>query len=233
MRKLLAVFILISLSYSIVAKEKVTLITFFIPRYVESESEGEFIILAKKLAELSGVELEIKVYPTKRALQIFKNGGADGYFPALDVINPTNVHKTSDFYIKEDFIFELKTSDYTKLEKPKFCLTSGYPYTKKVLLNKKWNIMYAKSDLKCLELLKIGRAQAFVGEEYTALAALKTLRLSRKVKYKQYSPISTQNVYFAFTESDRGKILSQKFDLALKKIVMDGVYDSLFPEKKR
>ncbi|CBW26090.1 putative amino acid ABC transport system, periplasmic protein [Halobacteriovorax marinus SJ] len=215
------------------AKEKVTLYTFLIPRYVESKEKGEFIVLAKKLAELAGFDLTIEVYPAKRALQKFSEGSADGYFPALDTLNPFSVYKTSDFYIKEDFVFQMKGKNYLTHKSPKACLTSGYPYTKSVLENKKWEVIYAKSDEKCLELLSIDRAQVFVGEEYTAIAALKSLKIIDSVAYDRFRPISTQNVYFAFSENKRGKILSQKFDQALKKLVMNGFYDSLFPEKQR
>ena len=233
MNNKILIFILLSLSPHIVAKEKVRLATFLVPRYVKSENSGEFITLVKRLGELSGYEVIIKVLPPKRALQKFSEGDFDGYFPGVDAISPLNIYKTSDFYIKEDFIFQMKGKDYRKLKNPKVCLTSGYPYAKEVLSNTAWSIHYAKSDSKCLELLSINRVQAFIGEEYTALAALGDLNLSNKVTYNRFSPISTQSVYFAFSETKRGKNISQKFDKALKQMVMDGSYDALFSDKKR
>ncbi|PIK15248.1 transporter substrate-binding domain-containing protein [Halobacteriovorax sp. JY17] len=233
MKKLIYLLLVFSLSSQIVAKEKVSIATFLIPRYVQSETNGEFITLVKKLAEIAGYEISLTVLPPKRAIQKFTDGEFDGYFPGVDSISPKNIYKTSDFYIKEDFIFQMKGSDYKKIAMPKVCLTGGYPYAKEVLENKKWEILYGKSDENCLELLKINRVQLFIGEEFTIMAALKSLKLSDKVFYDRFTPVSTQGVYFAFSETKRGKIISQKFDKALKKMVMDGSFDSLFPEKKR
>ncbi len=232
MNKLILLLLLLS-SSSIFGKEKVTLATFLIPRYIESANSGEFVELAKSLARNAGYELELKIYPAKRSLNTFIEGNVDGYFPALDSMNAGNVYKTSNFYLKEDFIFQLKESDYKKIKNPKACLTRGYPYTKEVLESKSWKLYYAKSDQHCLELLKIGRVQLFIGEEVTALSALKSSNLIDKVYYNKNTPISTQNVYFAFSESERGKIFSQKFDFALKKMMMSGEFESILPGKEK
>jgi polar amino acid transport system substrate-binding protein len=233
MQKIYLFLITILISNISFSKEKIVLGTFIIPRYVQSTEKGEFIELVKELSSLSGYEVEIKIFPPKRTLKAFKDKSVDGYFPALDALGHGKVSKTSDFYVKEDFIFERVKDSYTKMrEIPKACLTRGYPYHKEVLESKKWKIMYAASDEDCIELLNLKRADLFIGEEITGLAAIETLKLEKKITYNKYTPISEQNVYFAFHDNKLGHKKSLKFDKALKSIIMSGKYDKLFHLKE-
>lgn len=207
--------------------------TFIIPRYVQSSDKGEFIELVKELSAQTGIDVEIKIFPPKRTLKAFREHEVDGYFPALDSLEHGKVNKTSDFYVKEDFIFERINDSYTNLKTtPVACLTRGYPYHSKVINNKKWKITYAASDEDCIKLLSLKRADLFVGEEITGIAALKALKLEKKVSYNRYIPISEQNVYFAFQGNESGRIKSEKFDAALKNIIMTGKYNKLFHLKE-
>ncbi|WP_127717241.1 ABC transporter substrate-binding protein [Halobacteriovorax sp. HLS] len=216
------------------SKEKLVLGTFIIPRYIQSSTKGEFIELTKEISKLSNMDIEIKILPPKRTLLAFTQNEIDGYFPALDALQHGKVNKTSDFYIKEDFIFERKLSSYKKLKtKVRVCLTRGYPYHRKVLNNKDWVISYASSDENCIELVNLNRADIFIGEEITGLAAIKNLNLSNKITYNKFTPISEQSVYFAFPDNEVGKKRSAAFDKALKKIIMSGKYNKLFHLKEK
>lgn len=216
------------------AKEKIILGTFLIPKYVQSKTRGEFIDLTKTLSKKIGLDVKFIIYPPKRTIREFNFNKLDGYFPAVGSYNESKIEKTSDFYIKEDFIFERTNDGYKKVKnkKPKLCLTAGYPYTKSVLNSPDWEIFYANSDETCIELLIRKRADLFIGEEITGLAAIKNLKLEGKVIHDKYSPVSTQNVYYAFKKSKKGKELSEKFDKALKEIIIDGTYDKIFHLKR-
>ncbi len=233
MKNMLIILLFLFSSIHILGKEKVTLVTFPIPRYVESSEKGEFVHLAKELAKKLGYELELNVFPPKRSLNVFLDGKVDGYFPALDRLKVTNFYKTSNFYIKKNFIFQLKNSDYRKLKRPKVCLTRGYSYGRDVQESKKWKVYYAKSDIQCLNLLRVGRVQLFIGEETTTLAALNSVKLLDKVHYDKNSPITIENVYFAFSETEKGRVLSQKFDKLLKKMNRTGELKSILRGKER
>jgi polar amino acid transport system substrate-binding protein len=225
--------IILFLSLSLQAKQVVTLGTFLIPRYVQSAKVGEFIDLVNELSKHSGYEVNIRVLPPKRTLKAFVEKELDGYFPALDALNHGKVHQTANFYTKEDFIFERAGGSYKKASrKPLACLTRGYPYHKKVLESKEWEITYAASDENCIELLHLKRADLFIGEEITGVAAIANLKLQGKITYNKYTPISKQDVFFAFRHNKLGKELSEKFDKALKKIIISGRYDELFHLKE-
>ena len=92
--------------------------------------------------------------------------------------------------------------------------------------------MYAASDEDCIQLVSLYRADLFIGEEITGLAAIKTLKLESKISYNKYTPISSQNVYFAFQDNDEGRKKSERFDKALKSIIMSGQYNKLFHLKE-
>jgi len=217
------------------AKEKIVLGTFLIPKYVQSKSRGEFIELTRALSKKVGIDVQFIIFPPKRTIREFNFNKLDGYFPAVESNSSKKIEKTSDFYIKEDFIFERFEDGYKKLKnkKPKLCLTAGYPYTENVLNNPKWDVFYATSDETCIELLLRKRADLFIGEEITGLAAIKNLRVKGKVVYDRYSPISTQNVFYAFQNSKKGKELSEKFDKALKEMMIEGTYDKIFHLKTK
>ena len=54
------------------ARKKLVLGTFLIPRYVQSPKKGEFIKLTKKIAGMTGYDVEIIVFPPKRTLRNLK-----------------------------------------------------------------------------------------------------------------------------------------------------------------
>ncbi|OUR96965.1 hypothetical protein A9Q84_11555 [Halobacteriovorax marinus] len=228
------VFILLILLFGqeLEAKEKVILGTFLIPRYVQSTKRGEFIELVRALSLKTKVEVELIIYPPKRTVREFVFQKLDGYFPALDTFKHGEIERTSNFYVKEDFIFERVNDSYKLQKKPKLCLTSGYSYSKDLIKNPKWETLYAPSDETCFKLLLRKRADLFIGEEVTSVAVIESLNLHKLITYNKFSPVSSQKVYFAFSKSKRGKELSNKFDKALKDLIMDGTYDRIFHSKK-
>ena len=68
---------------------------------------------------------------------------------------------------------------------------------------------------------------AFVVEEKTGLQAFKDLKLIDKIQYDQATPLSKQDVYYAFPANDIGKMLAPKVSVAMNKMKADGTFGKI------
>lgn len=217
------------MSYSSFAKT-IVLGTYKIPQYVRSHDRGEFIKLARTLAERNGINLKIVVYPPRRTLQFFNNKQIDGYFPSLDILNKGKVSKSRNYYYKKDFLFFDKNTPISAIKGKKICLTGGYPYAPSILNAKDVDYHFAGSDDSCLEMVKRGRVDGFVCEGLTGVAAINKLGL-KDIKVNQ-NPLSTLPVYFAFQNSNEGRALAKLFSKEIRKMEKSGELSKLFTEAK-
>jgi len=208
--------------------EKIKIGTFIIPKYVRSNSEGEFVQLVKALAKRSGVEVEIVLIPPKRAYQELELGTIQGLFPVVESRDFSRFETITDFYTKEMYIFEKAGVDYKKLKTPKVCTTEGYTYPEGYIQSQGWKKVVTDSDETCLKLLDKKRVDIFIGEVVTVNDAIRTLGLDKKIVYDKFSPITSEKVTLAFKKSSHGKKLSDLFDKALKEIMIDRSYDKIF-----
>ncbi|PIK15249.1 transporter substrate-binding domain-containing protein [Halobacteriovorax sp. JY17] len=208
---------------------KVKIGTFLIPKYVRSKTEGEFVQLISALAKKSDVDIEIVLIPPKRAYYELELGTIEGLFPAMESKGLSSFETISDFYTKEMFVFERAGHDYRKIKNAKVCTTEGYTYPSDFIKEKGWKKIVASSDETCLALLEKKRVDLFIGEIVTVKESINVLGLSEVIKFNQYSPISSDKVTLAFRKGSDGKKLSEKFDKALKEIMIDRSFDKIFP----
>ena len=82
-----------------------TIASYPIPLMVESPEKGIFVEVTKEIAKRSGLDIEIKVYPTKRTVMNFHENKVDGFFPALDIMINKDISSSEEMYFKEDFVF--------------------------------------------------------------------------------------------------------------------------------
>jgi len=209
-----------------VLAKKLILGTYIIPQYVRSEAQGEFIQLVKTIAARSNIEVEIRLFPASRALYHFNKGDIDGYFPSLDVLNKTPVAKTIPFYYKKDYIFSSSSKKISNLRSQRVCLTRGYPYDKSILNRKDLTHIFTNSDTTCLGMLNKGRADAFICEGLTGIAAMKKIKATN-ISIHQ-TPLSSLPVYIALKSSKKGKKLAKLFSKEIKVIQKNGELKALF-----
>ncbi len=205
-----------------------TLGSYPIPLMVENQNKGVFIELTREIAQRSGLDVTIKVYPTKRTVMNFNKNIIDGFFPALDVMINKKVSKSEEMYFKEDFVFFKKGSPSIStiegLRGKKVGITLGYPYARKITENKEFKIETAPSDVANLKKLAAGRIDAFIVEKQSGLKALKQSGMSNIITYDQNKPISRQKVYYVFQADAKGKDFAAKFSKALSSMKKDGTF---------
>lgn len=208
--------------------KKVRIGTFLIPKYVQSPSKGEFVQLVNMLAKKANVEIEIVLIPAKRAYIEVTEGSIVGMFPAMESRDLSNFEKTTSFYPKEMFVFWREGHDYTKLSSPKVCVAEGYTYPEDYMRQQGWKKVTSKTDATCLVLLSKKRVDLFVSEIETGVTEVKNQGLEKVIKYDRYRPISSDKATLIFRKGPEGKILSEKFDKALKELMMNSTYQKLF-----
>ncbi|SMF07984.1 substrate-binding periplasmic protein [Pseudobacteriovorax antillogorgiicola] len=198
---------------------------------VEGTDKGKFIDLTKKAFSEAGIDVEINILPPPQAIASFNEKKYDVLFPALDVNFPDlkKVSVSETIYMKKDFVFTQKGKPLLRtvqdLIGKTVGLTQGYPYDPAVTSNKQINLRYQKSDFVNVKDLNVGKIDAFIVEENTGLNAFERFR-SKNYQYDNASPISEQNVYYAFQQSleDKQKLVTK----AIKDLKISGYFAKIF-----
>ncbi len=237
--KLIATFTLtLSLAVGATAADKIVMSSFPIPLMVEDAENGVFIELAKEVAKRAGLDITIKVAPPKRVVGAFVEGKIDCFFPALDVSFPENhpKAKSENIYVKRDFVFTKKGAPllktFSEISGNKIGLTQGYPYDAKVMAGDGFSLDIAPNDELNAKKLVAGRIDGFIVEEKTGIQAFKNSGLSEQFQYDTNSPISEQDVYFAFQSSDAGKKMAANVSEALSSMKADGTFGKIMSKAK-
>ncbi|WP_340597080.1 substrate-binding periplasmic protein [Bdellovibrio sp. GT3] len=229
-------FLVIFLSLlSCVGYAKVTFVTFPIPLMVESAEVGLFIDLTKEISKRTKTDILIQVMPTGRAILSFSKGQANAFFPALDVYTPTNAIKTVPFYEKIDYVFyrkEKPLKTIKDLEGKKVGLTFRYPYAVKLTANKKIKFVFSEDDVSNMKKLSDGNIDAFVVEERSGLRALELSRVNG-ITFDRQTPLSKQDVYYAFEDTEEGRRLAKEFSAVIMAMKANGSLDEAILRSKK
>jgi len=222
------------------SEERLFFNTFPIPLMVESKEKGVFIDLVNEIAKRAHLDLEISVSPPKRAINQFLKQNVDALFPALDINFPSGIKiiKSSELiYIKEDFVFTSKKkpilTTILDLEGKTIGITRGYPYARELMYNNLIKLDQAKDDETGAKKLIAGRTDAFVVEEFSGLNAFIKTNLLDKVQYDPDQPLSRQDVYFAFQNTEKGKELERKVSNAISNMKKDGTFQKIINSAKK
>lgn len=195
---------------------------FPIPGHIESPTKGHFVELTLAIAKEAQLELDIQIAPPPRAIESFMQGKSRMLFPSLDVFfapGQTIVRTRGSFNCKEDFVFTKKGSPaYRTLDELKgrrVGLTQGYPYVPDVVERRDIQFEYALSDEANVEKLMRGRLDAFVVEKASGTRAFQNVNAFADMQVDYRKPVSRQDVYWAFQNTDEGRTLAHRFDQAL------------------
>jgi len=218
---------------------KVVFGSFPIPLMVVDNNNGVFISLTKAIAKEAGFEFAISIKPTKRIVGEFIEGKITVLFPALESMFPskkTFLKSSENIYIKQDFVFTKKGATVLKtikdLEGKKVGVTRGYPYVKELMANKKIHFQIVGKDEMNAKKLIAGRIDAFVVEEKSGLKSFQNAGLSDKFQYDKATPLSKQDVYYAFHNTEKGKKLELVFSATLKKLKENGTFAKIMSKTK-
>lgn len=200
---------------------------------VVNENEGRFVELTKAIGEKAGIDISIKVFPPKRAQQIFLSQHPDGIFPALDKYFPDQVPTRSKelLAVKRTYIFSKKNQPLYKslddLEGKRIGITLGYTYADNLKKINATIIDEADSDEANAEKLSRNWIDAFLVDEASGLKAFENTNTLNQVHYDVNSPVSSFDVYYAFQPTAKGKHLAERFDTVLRQMKKDGSYQAI------
>jgi polar amino acid transport system substrate-binding protein len=201
---------------------------FLIPGHIESASTGHFVELTQAVAQEARLPIEIDVFPPPRAIGNYLQGRHAMLFPALDVFFPPGkafVRTRGSFNCKEDFVFTKKgAAFYTRLDALKgkrVGLTRGYPYVNELRARQDILFEEAATDEANVEKLMNGYIEAFVVEKESGTRAFRKMNALDKMQVQLASPVSRQDVYWAFQANAQGREWARQFDLALERLQKD------------
>ena len=226
------IFLALFLSLPLHAKN-FTFGTFEIPSLVEktkSGYQGGFYDLVKKvgkrLNKKYGYQIEIKVFPAKRAVLEFLSHRLDGLFPGLDIHLKDKAFKSIEIWEKRDFLYRLQVPPPKdpKQVLGKIGITSGYPYLLDSSVFPNSTYEEGNSDYINLKKLKLGRVQYFIGEELTALKASLDLGI-KNLKYSPENPQASHRVYVAIRKDEKLRLFYKRFNQELTDMVEKGEWN--------
>lgn len=211
--------------------EPLILVTWEIPGgWVKDKDSGMKIEIAKEIKTRTGIQFEIKLYPPKRSIQVFKDNEVIGMFPALDVNIPKEVAKSEPYYSKKIYaLIKKEKPDISGLEDMKGMkvgLVLGYSYPQSVTKNENLIIDYASGVENNVKKLIEGRFDVFLEEKTTLFKIIKEMELQNVLEISE-KPISDMSAYFAFQPTEKGKELSDVFSKAIREMRADGTLERI------
>ena len=222
------VLLLLVISSQVYAKP-LRFVTFTIPLMVENRDKGLVVELTKEIARRNNIEVTIDLMPPAKSFLAFSGGQAEALFPALDGDTPKNGARSVAFYEKVDFVFYREGHPFSTMKDlsgKKVGLTFRYRYARDLLDNKKIHFEYSDDDVTNMKKLSAGELDAFVVEERSGLKAVQ-LSGAKNIQYKASQPISKQEVFYAFQDSEEGRNLAQRFSKTIAKLKSEGVFDQI------
>ena len=230
-RLLRSLAMLIGVGLPPIALAEYLFVAYPIPVHVEGPDKGLFVELNKTLAESVGIEIRIDVMPPPRALLALSEGSHEALFPALDVLFPLDQlppRTAEPIDCKEDFVFtrrgETRLRTLEDLRGKTVAITRGYPYAPEVTSSDLFEIEEGRTDEINLQKLIAGRVDAFVLDEKTGIEAIRRMGIADLVQYDPSVPVSRQEVYIAFRDTERGRALAVEFSNALAQLKHSGRY---------
>jgi polar amino acid transport system substrate-binding protein len=228
MMKNILLSVLFFLSSSVFSAETLTIATYPIPLMVVSKDEGVFIELTKALAQEANVELNIVLLTPQRAFQELDTNNADGVFSELKSIMPEDYEVSDSVYVKRDYAFTVKGKPLLEtiadLSGKRVAITSGYPYSEKLMADKSIQFVVTSRDEQNVKMLLAGRVDAFVVEEKSGLKAFSNNGRKNEISYNPAKPLSEQDVFFAFQKNISGKKFADKINTALQVLRYNGTF---------
>ncbi len=237
LKKLIIISIFALYSASAMAADGIKVVCKLMPVLSESSTSGLMIDLLKEISKTSGLAITIDVLPARRAVNEFDLGNYDILCPASSL----SIDMTSGKYLATDQYFERK--DYIFVNKNHKILNNidslksmnvaavlgsydSYPIISK---NKDITLHLLTNNEQSMMQLANNRVDAVIAEKYKGLGAIKKENLTDQILYDKENPILKTPAFFAMHNNDKGKILVDKINEAIRTLDKNGFLAKTFP----
>ncbi|MEP2704635.1 MAG: transporter substrate-binding domain-containing protein [Roseibium sp.] len=202
-----------------------------IPHFIETAQKGEFIELIRSAAKRADLELNIQLFPKKRALSLFLNGKVDALVPHSSAGKDLPSYKSMPILTKRDFVFVRRgmpiPTSVEELEGLRIGLTTQYAYPKALTSNTKIEFSRApNSDLANIKMLSLGRFDGSIIEERSGLQAISAAGVT-DIVYDKSQPINELLVWIMFSKTECGLYYRVKINSEFLAMKTDGEWNSI------
>tara|TARA_Y100000780_G_C13696051_1_gene422836 strand:- start:41537 stop:42238 length:702 start_codon:yes stop_codon:yes gene_type:complete len=207
--------------------EEVSLVTFKIPLFIKSKTEGKFIELSNEVAKRAGLKFNFEIYPPKLTMYQYNHKKAQCFFPVVSEYIPNSTPRSKTIFEKKNFVFtrdKAQKLSIRDLEGKRVGLTLGYGYSDQLTSNKKIEFEYTNTDTNNVKKLINKRIDYFVIEERSGLKAI-SKHGKGKVFYHKDFPLTRQKVFY----SCHNKAHIEKINKAIESMIEDGTLNQFFP----
>ena len=208
--------------------------TFKIPKHVIDKDRGLFTEVVKTAFARAGIEVIFKFKPPRRSKSDFVKGMADGYSPAIKKSLPPNSLLSSPYYNKVGLIYTRKgehISGISQLTGKTVVLRMGFTYSDEITQAKGVTYQMGSSTATNLKMVSIGRVDGAIEDIAASNKAIASDKSLSNIVTDNI-PIMSLPVGVAFSNSQKGHYLREKFNSELAKMHKDGVLLKLFAKYK-
>ena len=205
----------------------------FISDFNNGELSGLGIDIAREIAARTGLDIEINLYPWKRALFMMKHGKADmliGPYKSKERLDYM-IFSASPFYRDELFFFKRADDDFTwhgdfsELRQQSIATVRGWAYSDKFRQARPMlEIADIPSTQIAVRMLERGRVRLFASHQRETEKVLGQLELDQQIT-PLYPSISHKDGFFAYSRQTDTDELRRLFDAELQRIIQDGRLD--------
>lgn len=222
--KIFLTFLIITLSHLQVSARTYLFVAAHFPKIVEKKEDesltGLGVELTRKIAKIHNLDIQIKVYPLKRAINMIKDGSADAIIGAYYSKKRARFISYSNNFFYQDEI-SLFTSNqnkldwdgnYTHLKKFKLGVVRGWSLGDKFNENSAhYKILFVNQLDQLFSMLDLKRIDFLIAHQRAVDSIISESDFNKKYR-KLPKTISTNRGYFGFSKKRELKRLKSLFD---------------------
>jgi len=206
-----------------------------IPQFMTEKPGSMFPEILREAAKRAGHEIELRIFPGRRALAMFNSGEGDVLAPVqLELMNPgpfeQKVVGSEPIVNRPRFIFSKQNSkiyrSFDDLKNIRLGLVRGFKYGQTIDNHPELNITFGNDIPQLVQMLNRDRIDAIIAFPHS-IRRLKNLKVEEVPIYDSTSPITPNHIAFAFRDTPRGRALRDSISNAMVDMKRDGTMGRL------
>lgn len=205
----------------------------YVPLELEGPQAGRFARLVQRIGELAGFDIDLQVWPGRRARRQFSSGQADISFP--DFIPPSmeNAISSVPFSYIRRFLFTRPGAGAATLADmtgKSVSVVQGYTYRFVEDWSDRIEIVRATTERASYRLLTLGKVEGLVAVDLDILAMARA-QGGRVPDYDPENPVEVFALGFSFHDSPYGRKLRDRFSQVLEQMHKSGELARILGER--